>query len=57
MRNDDGASAVEYALLLAGVAAIIVTSVFLFTSFVGDIFTQSCTEITAQTEPGYDCEP
>ena len=58
MRNDQGASAVEYALLIAGIAAIIVATVFLFGTFVGSIFTSSCADITAQTGPvGYDCTP
>ena len=58
MRKDNGASAVEYALLIAGIAAVIVTTVFLFSSFVGDIFTDSCDTITAQTGPvDYDCTP
>lgn len=57
MRTDDGASAVEYALLIAGVAAVIVTAVFLFGTFVADILTDSCDTITAQTSPAYDCTP
>ena len=58
MRNDGGASAVEYALLIAGVAAFLVTTVFLFGNFVGDIFIDSCTDITSQTGPiDYDCVP
>ena len=57
-RNDQGASAVEYALLIAGVAAVIVATVFLFGSFIGSIFTDSCDTITAETGPsGYDCTP
>lgn len=57
-RSDDaGASAVEYALLIGGVAAVIITVVFLFGTFVGDVFNQSCSTITAQTGPaGYNCD-
>ena len=46
-RNDDGASAVEYGLLVAGIAALIVAVVFLFGGFIKGIFTQTCDGITA----------
>ena len=44
---DQGASAVEYGLLVAGIAALIVAIVFLFGGFIGSIFTTTCDEIAA----------
>ena len=41
-RDDRGASAVEYGLLITGVAAIIAATVFLFGGFVGDLFRGNC---------------
>lgn len=46
--GDHGASAVEYGLLVAGIAALIVTIVFVFGSFVTQIFEQTCEEIGTQ---------
>lgn len=43
-----GASAVEYGLLIAGIAALIVATVFLFGGVVGNLFGDSCGTITAQ---------
>jgi pilus assembly protein Flp/PilA len=46
MRRDRGASAVEYGLMLAAIAAVIVAAVFVLGGVVGDLFssTQSCFE-------------
>lgn len=52
-----GASAVEYGLLIAGVAALIVAAVLLFGGAVTDLFTDTCAEVTAQTGPTTDCTP
>ena len=41
-RSEDGASAVEYGLLIAGVAALIVVVVFAFGSTIAHLFTNSC---------------
>jgi pilus assembly protein Flp/PilA len=41
-RTDRGASAVEYGLLIAGVAAMIVLVVFAFGDNVTDSFSQTC---------------
>jgi pilus assembly protein Flp/PilA len=41
-RNEDGASAVEYGLLVAGIAALIVAVVFLFGGFIKGIFNKTC---------------
>ena len=44
-RSDAGASAVEYALMLAGIAALIVVTVFLFGLIVNDTYVGSCNDI------------
>ena len=41
-RNDDGASAVEYGLLVAGIAALIVAIVFVFGGVIRDAFGSTC---------------
>jgi pilus assembly protein Flp/PilA len=46
-RNDDGASAVEYGLLVAGIAALIVAVVFLFGGFIKGIFNDTCATVNA----------
>ena len=46
--SERGASAVEYGLLVAGIAAVIVAGVFLFGDFINDVvFGESCGTITA----------
>ena len=42
-RQDDGASAVEYGLLVAAIAAIIILVVFALGSFVKGAFKDTCT--------------
>ncbi len=44
-RNDDGASAVEYGLLVAGIAALIVAIVFLFGGVIKDSFQGTCNRV------------
>lgn len=46
---DTGASAVEYGLLIFGIAAVIAAIVFLFGGHVLDLFQQSCNTIYATT--------
>lgn len=41
-RDQDGASAVEYGLLIAGIAALIVAVVFLFGGVVSGSFSGTC---------------
>jgi pilus assembly protein Flp/PilA len=41
-RADTGASAVEYALLLAGIVAVVVVSVLALTRVVGDRYRTDC---------------
>lgn len=46
-RDEDGASAVEYGLLVAGIAALIVAIVFLFGGVIKDVFQSTCDEISS----------
>ncbi len=51
--NEEGASAVEYGLLVAGVAALIVLIVFAFGGVVkGTLFETSCNTMAGQTSAG-----
>jgi len=43
--DERGASAVEYGLLVAGIAAVIVAIVFLLGGTLNDIFTETCSSI------------
>jgi pilus assembly protein Flp/PilA len=44
-RNEDGASAVEYGLLVAGIAALIVAIVFLFGGVIKNAFQGTCNRV------------
>ena len=44
-RDDDGASAVEYGLLVAGIAALIVAVVFIFGGMITSVFQDTCDTI------------
>ena len=44
-RDEDGASAVEYGLLVAGIAALIVLIVFAFGGMIKDVFKETCDTI------------
>ncbi len=48
-RDQDGASAVEYGLLVAGIAALIVAVVFLFGGVIKGAFTTTCNTISTKT--------
>ena len=54
-REQDGASAVEYGLLVAGIAALIVAVVFLFGGMISDVFNQTCSGIAASASTGSTC--
>ena len=45
--DERGASAVEYGLLIAGIAALIVVVVFAFGGSLKGIFTDTCSKVTA----------
>ena len=49
---DRGASAVEYGLMIAAIAAVIVGTVFALGGFVKSAFDDTCTAINSQTTPG-----
>jgi pilus assembly protein Flp/PilA len=46
-RDQDGASAVEYGLLVAGIAALIVAVVFLFGGMISNVFSNTCNQIAS----------
>lgn len=48
-RNEDGASAVEYGLLVAAIAAIIVLIVFAIGKFVQEGFKDTCAAMDGQS--------
>ena len=52
IRNDRGASAVEYGLLIAGIAAIIAVAVYAFGGGTNGLFLDSCTTIRDETSVG-----
>jgi len=45
--DERGASAVEYGLLIAGIAAVIVAVVFAFGGVIQDVFQTTCDEVEA----------
>lgn len=47
--NQRGASAVEYGLLIAGIAALIVVVVFAFGGKLKGIFTTTCTKVASSS--------
>jgi pilus assembly protein Flp/PilA len=47
--DDRGASAVEYGLLIAGIAALIVVVVFAFGGLLSKVFSNTCTSIANGT--------
>ncbi|MDP2773226.1 MAG: Flp family type IVb pilin [Nocardioides sp.] len=48
-KNERGASAVEYGLLIAGIAALIVVAVFALGPVVRDAFSDTCASINSNT--------
>jgi pilus assembly protein Flp/PilA len=55
--DDTGASAVEYGLLVAAIAAVIVIILFALGGAVQDLFTESCKTIDSQVAPSSSCAP
>lgn len=49
--SEDGASAVEYGLLIAGIAALVVAIVFIFGDMVGGVFGGTCESIKDGSNP------
>ena len=48
-KDEDGASAVEYGLLVAGIAALIVLIVFAFGGVIKDVFKGTCQTVKDNT--------
>lgn len=55
VRDESGASAVEYGLLITGIAALIALIVFLFGGFVSSLFNDSCQRIADQSSSLSGC--
>jgi len=53
--SERGASAVEYGLLIAGIAALIVVVVFAFGDNLTNIFTETCDAVTASASSASGC--
>ena len=51
--DERGASAVEYGLLIAGIAALIVVVVFAFGDNLTGIFKDTCSKVTASADLGF----
>ena len=54
-RDERGASAVEYGLLIAGIAALIVVIVFAFGDTITGVFEDTCKTVTDNTASADDC--
>ena len=54
-REERGASAVEYALLIVGIAAILAVVVYALGGLTDSMFTQTCTEIDSRTSSSGSC--
>ena len=54
-RDEDGASAVEYGLLIAAIAALIVIVVFALGGIVRDVFKNTCDDIDARATTTTTC--
>ena len=55
LRNEDGASAVEYGLLVAGIAALIVAIVFLFGGVIKNAFSSTCGVVSSHGNSAATC--
>ncbi|QCX27137.1 Flp family type IVb pilin [Nocardioides jishulii] len=53
--SERGASAVEYGLLVAGIAGMIVAIVFLFGGFMNELMGDSCGTITTWVTKNAEC--
>jgi pilus assembly protein Flp/PilA len=54
-RNDEGASAVEYGLLVAAIAAVIVVIVFALGGVIKEVFTNTCTTVQSGASTAATC--
>jgi pilus assembly protein Flp/PilA len=55
-RREDGASAVEYGLLVAAIAALIVVVVFFLGGIIRDVFKDTCQEISDHAADKKTCK-
>jgi pilus assembly protein Flp/PilA len=53
--GDEGASAVEYGLIVFAIAALIVVIMFALGGVVKDLFGRSCDAVATQTAAADDC--
>ena len=56
-KDEKGASAVEYGLLVAAIAALIVLIVFALGGVVKEVFTDTCTTIQSKASTTEKCAP
>jgi pilus assembly protein Flp/PilA len=54
-KDEQGASAVEYGLLVAAIAALIVLIVFALGGVVKEVFTNTCNSVQASAATTADC--
>ena len=54
-RNDEGASAVEYGLLVAAIAAVIVIIVFALGGVIQEVFQNTCDEVSSGASTTETC--
>ena len=54
-RDERGASAVEYGLLITGIAALICAMVFLFGGAVNGLFDNTCDSLMVSAGPNVSC--
>jgi len=54
-KREDGASAVEYGLLVAAIAALIVVIVFALGQIIQRVFSDTCEEIVAEGNTSGEC--
>jgi pilus assembly protein Flp/PilA len=54
-RNERGASAVEYGLLIAGIAAVIVIAVFALGGVTDSMFSNTCQELDSAAAASATC--
>jgi len=53
--DDDGGSAVEYGLLVTGIAGLIAAIVFLFGGVVSDLFVTTCDSVSSGSSTSTSC--
>ena len=56
VRSERGASSVEYAMLIAGIAALMVMAIFALGPAVVEMFNDTCTEIDGNTSIVATCD-